>query len=414
MPVFSRLWVLTFKFIPICADIALAYIAYWLGKKYSSERIGLITAALMLICPAMAIDTVYWGQLDSVLTLLIVLSIIFLVRVAEKNQTKDWIIASGILTLAICTKPQAIFFVPLFVAVMIKKLNIKNLGLTILATLFFPFSFLIFAKKWDRINFLLSIATILIVATLVTLPFQGPIIGNITWLVDQITSTAGTYKQFTLNAYNIFLLLTSNLSLIKSNDMPLDSSGNIVSSWKFYMALIPVLVTFGTVWLYHIFTKQPKPKKNQKEQAPAPLPAQTILFLLGGILMLAIFVFMPQMHERYSYPALIMFYLAYASMPKNTSKISEGNQPKFFTFHSSPFTLLAPLIPVISVSFFANCMSAFSPFVLGGGDIWNKLYSQAANTGPFFSIVYILSLAYAIYIIPKLLKTGRITNGKQA
>jgi len=379
-PIFHAGWVLTLKFFPLISDFALAFIAYWLGKKYSSEKIGVIVAILMLICPAMAVDSVFWGQIDSILSLLIVLSIIFLSRVAEKGETKDWIIASSLFTLAILTKPQAIIFAPLFLAVLIKKFSWKNL--------------------------LYSIGTILLTIIIICLPFydkttftDGPIknLWVFGWIINQIVSTAGKYDLLSVNAFNIYHFFGQNQ---KPATAPI---------WGFVKVLVPALVTIGTVWAYHLFAKKQKanltlnkkPTKQTNKKFPSSggvstnvdgvvlngTPStQSVLFFLAGVIMLTIYVLTPAMHERYSYPALIMFFLAYAT---------------------SANKWLIPLILATATSLFANCISAFAYFALGGGPIWRTLWSATSGTEQFFSFIYIAALIYAFYLVPKMLKLSK-------
>ncbi|MCL2740299.1 MAG: glycosyltransferase family 39 protein, partial [Oscillospiraceae bacterium] len=248
-------WVLTFKSFPLLADIGLAFIAYRLGKKYSSEKIGLIVAALMLICPAMMVDSAIWGQLDSVLTFFIVLSIIFLARVAEKGETKDWILASVIFTLAILIKPQAIFFVPLFFAVLIKRW-----------------------KDWK--NILIAIGAILATIIVVCLPFYDARFSNeakqmgldnfwvFGWIIDKIQGTAGQYQKYSNHAFNIYSLLglSGDLPMVEviKNGVP---TKELKPFWNFYKVLIPAIITFATAWVFH-----KSAPKSSKKGAPNSSP----------------------------------------------------------------------------------------------------------------------------------------------
>jgi len=131
----------------IAADIASAYVLYLLLRDQKQElRVG--AAAIYLLFPAVLLIGPIWGQVDSLLAFLLLLSIYFIDR--ERP-----IAGALVFTLGFLTKPQIVAALP-FLAFRIMRrhpprvwLQIVGASLALLLVLIFPF---FTYKPWDLIS----------------------------------------------------------------------------------------------------------------------------------------------------------------------------------------------------------------------------------------------------------------------
>lgn len=79
-----------------------------------------ISASLVLLNPSFIFNSSIWGQIDGLLTLIMLLSIYFLIQ-------KRLILSSFLLGLAFLVKPQSIGLLPIFLLFLIRNFSIKNL-----------------------------------------------------------------------------------------------------------------------------------------------------------------------------------------------------------------------------------------------------------------------------------------------
>lgn len=104
----------------ILAEIALAIFIYNFFAKNSSVKMAAISAALILINPALIFNSAVWGQIDGLLTLFMILSIYYL----NKNQL---ILSSISFALALLIKPQALFLMPIYILYILKNFNLNSI-----------------------------------------------------------------------------------------------------------------------------------------------------------------------------------------------------------------------------------------------------------------------------------------------
>ncbi len=116
----SEQFYLLLKLPAIIADITLAYLIYKEVKKTFSEKISLISSFLILFNPAFIFNSSIWGQIDSLFTLTLFLSIYFL-------QNKKLKLASLILGLTFLIKPQAIAVFPIFLIYFLRLKNLRKM-----------------------------------------------------------------------------------------------------------------------------------------------------------------------------------------------------------------------------------------------------------------------------------------------
>lgn len=247
---------------PIVCDLLTAALIYRVGKK----RLGETSAAALGTLHAfnitgMAISAA-WGQADSVLTLLLAVTLLLAIE-------KKWTPALICYALAVLTKPQALLFAPV--------------GVT-----FFLCDVIRMPKK--RVKLLASAGIGLGVAYLVLLPFSiglydsaAKLASPALFLIDLFTGTTSGYSYMTVNALNLYALLDMNWANTANHSVL------YAAAWAMMIAGI----AYGC-WL----TVVSKSRRN------VLLTSATVISL--------IFAFGPMMHERYLYPCIVLLMLYYA------------------------------------------------------------------------------------------------------
>ncbi|MDO5376958.1 MAG: glycosyltransferase family 39 protein, partial [Clostridia bacterium] len=101
------------KLVPIVCDIVLAAAVFRLVRPRMGARAALALCALVALNPAYVVTGSCWGQIDSVLALLLVL----LLLAAQEGK---WQIAIPVFALAVLIKPQAGLLAPLGVVALVR------------------------------------------------------------------------------------------------------------------------------------------------------------------------------------------------------------------------------------------------------------------------------------------------------
>jgi len=102
MSAFEPYTMMLIKFFPVLFDSLCVVLIYQIVKKQSTE-LALIGAALWAIHPAFFFNSAFWGQTDSMLAFVLLLSIALL----EKDRP---VLGTVVYALAVLLKPQAIYF----------------------------------------------------------------------------------------------------------------------------------------------------------------------------------------------------------------------------------------------------------------------------------------------------------------
>ncbi|HYR78744.1 MAG TPA: phospholipid carrier-dependent glycosyltransferase, partial [Candidatus Dormibacteraeota bacterium] len=200
---------------------------------------------LVALNPALLFDTVVWGQSDSVLTFVTLLSLVAILG-------DQYEIAWGLAAIAVLVKPQGLMLLPV-------------LGLwTMLETDF---------ATWIR-----SGIALLAVAIIGIAPFQ---IGHEwNWILKLYTSTAAYYHETSVNAFNLMALIGG----LRQSD-----AGTVagIPYFALGMSLLVPLYAF-VAWILW------------RGRTPTRL-IFAAFFTIFGFFMVA-----PRMHERYLYPAIAL------------------------------------------------------------------------------------------------------------
>ncbi len=245
------------KLVPIVCDLVLALLGYVAASRVAGKRPALGVAALLAFNPAFVITSACWGQIDSVLAVMLVLLLLF----AREGK---WHAAIPLFALAVLAKPQAGLLAPLGVVALARDV-IQNKP----------------ARKSAGIGLALGAAATVAIA----LPFS-PNQASPFWLVNKYRETLSSYAYATLSTGNLMFLLGGNWA---PNAKELFFG---VTYGQLGAALMALSFAFGIA----VYLRGRERKR---------------LFLASAATMQLIFVLGSKMHERYILPALALLLLAY-------------------------------------------------------------------------------------------------------
>lgn len=236
----DSLFYILLKIPAIISDLIISLLIYKLFIK-SSKRQALLSLILVLFNPISIFNSSIWGQIDSILTLLLLITVIAL--------KKDNLITSSIFYgLAVLTKPQALALAPLFIVFLI-----KNFKLPYLLKIFIPASLVIFLLSFPF--------------------FPNHTLIN---LFQHNINTANEYPYTSLNAYNLWGVVGFWI---------LDSQTWIGFS---YQTIGIILFLIYSLIILSLFLKK-----------------RLSLYSLAALLLLGFYFLPTRVHERYLYPAII-------------------------------------------------------------------------------------------------------------
>jgi Gpi18-like mannosyltransferase len=236
-----------YKLPSILADIGAAYLICHICKQSKNQRWPFYASAIFLFNPALMINSVFWGQIEALMTFFCLLSIAF---VYSRRKSLSFVST----TIALLVKQSALFFLPIAFALAVKKLKIRDwfLGLAI-SFLVFVLSYILFTGK---------------------LTFAYPFIFYL--------KTAGGQAhqhQITVNAYNFWYVFKLNLV------------SDQVSLWFASYRSLGAIIT-AALGLPVLISLYLKPSVGRSLYATS-------------LIALIVFLFLTRMHERHLYPALV-------------------------------------------------------------------------------------------------------------
>ncbi len=263
---------LIFKLPSILFDLFAGYMAYRIAKRAGrSEKTSIILASLIVFNPILIFLSAVWGQVDIILTVFIVLSLLWLKQGIDKKSIKDLILSGVFFGIATAVKPQALMVGPLYgfayIMHIIDSAKEKRAGKAILCTIAAA---------------VCALAVIFITA----IPFKGSQSGL--WIVKKYIGTINGYPYASVEAFN-FMSLTGGLW--KPVDSPFIGQITYGAFGTASMAIVIVMA-----FLLYIFT-------NRKKSGA--------LMLITAFMLSGIFTFGHYMHERYLFPVLILLFLAF-------------------------------------------------------------------------------------------------------
>lgn len=255
VPFGSRAYIGLIKCIPILADTATALLVYKLAKGVFSKRTAKVLAILVLLNPAYILNSVFWGQIDGLYTLLI----LWLVYSVFKKRYIQAILS---FTAGMLTKPQMIIFLPL-------------LGFWLLRDVVTEWKTMRSIDSLKQALWGIGFSVILVVVAVV------PMFGlRFDRFFSLYINAAKQYPYATLNAANVFGAFGQNWADVSKTFLGISHA-----SWGF----IGVILTSLAVFAGAFFAQD-----------------RTGVLILSGFSVLSIFMVAHTMHERYMFPLILI------------------------------------------------------------------------------------------------------------
>lgn len=231
------------KLIPMACDLAAAVLVYRLAQKKMSRKWANFLFLLMALNPAILLNSAGWGQVDSVLSLLLVL-------VAYWAITGQWLLALPTYMLAVLVKPQAL---------MMGFLGLAAIVMTLLRD----------KRCWKEM--LKGVGAALVLALVIVLPFSVKQ-GGLTWLFELYGKTLSSYAYATVNTANLYYLVNCN--------------------WRSIVYAAPTLVTLllmllSAAWVVYLTYKKNQIRNQLVKEWPTLLA--TLCLIVAGFSLAGVF-----------------------------------------------------------------------------------------------------------------------------
>ena len=252
-------YMVALKIFQILFDVAIIPVIYWAFHK-KNEVMSIIAAALWALNPAMIINSAYWGQTDSLMLLLLLVTFKFL-------SDKRIYLGTFFFCLACLAKLQSAYFAPIFILIVLFVKDDNKIKI----------------RKAREI--LVAVAVGIVTVLGVFLPFMINSSEGILLPFKIYFGGLGKYQRASYNAFNLYAAIGENTQPDFEpilGPITLSTIGNIF--------LVLILVT--VIWLYFY-----APKKSP--------------WILSFVLMQSVFMLTTRMHERYQIPVLIFALAVY-------------------------------------------------------------------------------------------------------
>lgn len=247
----SQAYTLLIKIPNIFSDIICCFLIFKLAKRHFNNNGAFALSMLYAFNPAIIINSAIWGQADAIYTLLALLIVIYIL------DNKLWL--SGIiLGIALLIKIQTGFVAFAGIFALIERKSVKDWVSTLGASL--------------------GIFILLVLPFGIKLPFE--------WIIVQLIGTLTGYPYASVNAYNFF-------ALFHGNWLPTSDPFLLGLSADWWGVIIGYLLVVFMMFIY--FYSKEKSKN----------------YYIGMFAMTGIFMFIPGMHERYLYAAIIFSMMTY-------------------------------------------------------------------------------------------------------
>ena len=258
---------LLLKLPSMLADILCGVVAYRFAMKKQNQGLGLLAAALFIFNPMVLLNSTWWGQVDSVFTLLILLS---LIELYEKKH----IYSAVLYALALLVKPQAVIVFPVFLFYIVQLIRSeKGKG------------------ALDALWAALAGAAVFFCGVF-------PFFHNPLDVFGLYLKTLSSYEYATLNTPNLFGLFGGNGQNLYGSFLFMD-----YNRWS-YVFILAFCVMSAVLFF-----------RNYKKEK---------LFSVSAFLICGMYVLSAKMHERYVFPALAFLLFYYVATEKRMSLVFYG------------------------------------------------------------------------------------------
>ena len=249
------------------ADIGISIVLLVEGKRLLGRAAGLGAAAIYLLNPVAWYNSAFFGQVDSVHTLLMLTAIVF----ANRGR---WSWCGAMAAAAVLAKFQAIVIVPLVVFEAWRYARIRGLGRVCIGA--------IVASFWILLPFALS-----------------GILHEI--ITRSYINVVGQFDHLSWSAFNLWRLLGNEhfpdtsipriVALAAANGQ---ASIALSDSWLLWFSYRKISLTVFSIVVAILLSLHARRTDSMKR------------FQTGGLLVLAFFLFPTEMHERYAHPAVAL------------------------------------------------------------------------------------------------------------
>ena len=368
-----------FRTVPNLCDLGGCWVLYRLltrsGK--ADERTGILFLVFSAFNPATILNSAGWGQMDSVLCLM-------LLCVALLAVQGQWKAALPLYVIATLVKPQALMLGPLGLAFIIltlvrdrktRKGILTGVGFSVIALFagVIPFSL---KQNWD-------------------------------WLIQLYAQTLGSYPYATVNTANFYYILGGNWAAVERSAPALApallGAGCLgYGIWWLYRAkeaekrMIEALISFVFTAAFVVMAV------TETSWATVGTTAMAFSFVivlssamrsgdirtlpwLGGLLFILLYVFGVKMHERYIFPAFLL--LSAAWVTRRDRRIL--------------YTLL-----LFTLTVFLNEGIVLDNSIRLGSSL-GHLNMDTAAMADGISVINILGAVYAVWLNAEMLYPGR-------
>ncbi len=251
---------LLLKLPSILCDIAAGIMIYKIAEKYVAHSTSFLITIAYLFNPAVFMNSTIWGQVDAILALLV----LGICSLLTKGKT---IPAYCIFAIGILFKPQILVFAPLILFGIYEHVFAKDFS-------------------WNKffINLFSGIGAIAGMI-LLCVPF------GLEKVLNQYTTTLGSYPYISVNAYNFWALFGLNWSSQEKTILFLT-----------YEQLGTIVIVLLTILSAFLFLRKIKSEERY--------------YFTGSFLMITMFLFSVRMHERYLFPSMLLLLMTYVTSCK--------------------------------------------------------------------------------------------------
>ena len=329
------------KIPPVIADVALAYLSWSMLRELGvRHRLAVLAALVVMLNPIFWFDNVLWGQVDSFGLVFLVLGLRSLWRDQPERAAIFGVIAAVI-------KPQLGILLPVIAVVTIRRAlrPVPKDPASISAV--DPIRRLE-AQTGHPIRILTTVAAGYLTALVLCLPFgltvlqfspTAPFFDS--GLLEQIVLAGGGYPYLTVNAYNAWALVPSDLgvSLATSSQWVCDTTAtpaDLCGYGVVQFGAVPAILIGAMLLIVVIVTVLWAIWRN---------PDRLTITVGLAIIALAFFMAPTRVHERYGFPFFALGALLFAISPRWRLAYVVLSIATFANMYVVPTTIYPPTDP---------------------------------------------------------------------
>ena len=280
----------------VIADFVLAFTVTQLVGRYTNARYATVTLAFLLLSPVLWLVSAYWGQVDSIAALGLVLTL-------RAAIDKKFLLAWVLIVLTITIKPQPVVVVPLL---------------------------FLYQMATGKRNYLLIAGPIagLVAAYLIALPSAPSArpTQTLTWLVQRYSVGLDKYPNGSTGAFNLYTVVGKAFApdSVSVLGVSLHTIGTFIA------ITLLVAIAFGLARRLELnsfqrindvlFSRAVPVMPSREDQL-----ASVALLQASALAIMALFLFLTRMHERYEMGAIVLLpFLAFVpSSSKRGASLEE-------------------------------------------------------------------------------------------